>query len=78
MEHTIKMPRLGDTTQEVVIESWDVASGESVSAGEVLMTVETEKVTTGVPSPVSGRLVSQLVAEGDEVPVGAPFAIIES
>lgn len=78
MRHTIKMPKLGDTTREVVIEAWDVELGSSVSAGESLMTVETDKAMAEVPSPVAGVLVEQLVSVGDEVLVGAPFAVISA
>jgi 2-oxoglutarate dehydrogenase E2 component (dihydrolipoamide succinyltransferase) len=72
------MPRLGDTTREVVVETWDVEVGAAVIAGESLMTVETDKVTAEVPSPMTGSLVEQLVEVGDEVAVGAPFAVIEA
>ena len=75
---TVKMPKLGDATQSVVVEAWDVAVGTRVHEGASLMTVETDKVTTEVPCPVQGILVEQLVAVGDEVPVGAPIARVDA
>jgi pyruvate/2-oxoglutarate dehydrogenase complex dihydrolipoamide acyltransferase (E2) component len=75
---TIKLPHLGDTTREVVILSWEVELGGTVQAGANLLTVETDKTTTEVPSPVEGVLVEYLVREGDEVAVGAPIGIIET
>ena len=78
MRYTVKMPHLGDTSREVVVESWEAEIGASVSAGDSLLVVETDKTTTEVPSPVAGVLVERLVQEGDEVPVGAPFAVIEA
>ena len=78
MRHTIKMPKLGDAMQDVVIEVWEVEVGARVEVGDSLMTVETDKVNTEVPSPVAGELVERLVSEGDEVLVGAPIAVINS
>ena len=46
--------------------------------GTPLMAVETDKVTTEVPSPVAGTLVEQLVSPQDEVAVGAPICIVEA
>lgn len=78
MRHTIKMPKLGDATLAVVVEAWDVAIGTPVAVGASLMTVETDKVTTEVPSPVAGELIEQLVEVGDEVPVGQAIAVIQA
>jgi pyruvate/2-oxoglutarate dehydrogenase complex dihydrolipoamide acyltransferase (E2) component len=78
MQHTVTMPKLGDATLAVVVETWDAEIGSRLEVGTSLMTVETDKVTTEVPSPVAGQLVERLVAVDDEVPVGAPIAVIES
>jgi pyruvate/2-oxoglutarate dehydrogenase complex dihydrolipoamide acyltransferase (E2) component len=78
MNHTLKMPKLGDATQEVIVESWEVAVGASVAVGDILMIVETDKVNAEVPSPVAGTLAEQLVAEGDEVQTGAPYAVVQA
>ena len=78
MNHTLKMPKLGDATQEVVVETWEVDVGAAVEIGDVLMIVETDKVNAEVPSPIAGTLVEQLVEEGDEVAVGAPFAVFQA
>lgn len=77
MRQRVKMPRLGDTTQSVMISEWLVAVGAEVRAGAPLVLVETDKVTTEVPSPVAGTLVELLVSEQDEVDVGEPICVIE-
>lgn len=77
MQHTVNLPVLGDTTRSAVIASWLVEVGDPVAQGQALMSVETDKVLADVPSPVTGVLVSRLVAEQDEVDVGAPIALIE-
>ena len=78
MRFTIKISHLGDTTREVVVESWEVELGATVLAGASLLTFETDKTTAEVPSTVEGVLVERLVHGGDEVAVGTPFAIIET
>lgn len=75
---TIKMPKLGETVDEVVIIEWIKAEGDRVEEGDVLVTVETDKVDTEFPSPVAGLLITKLVAEGDEVAAGAPVCVIET
>jgi len=76
--HQVKLPRLGDTTQSALIAEWLCNVGERVEVGTPLVTVETDKITTDVPSPVAGTLVEQLVAAQDEVAVGTPICIVES
>lgn len=78
MRFTIKLPKLGDTTEEVVILEWLAEVGDTVAAGDDLLRVETDKVDSDVPSPVSGTLAEHLVAVDDEVSIGAPIAIIVS
>jgi pyruvate/2-oxoglutarate dehydrogenase complex dihydrolipoamide acyltransferase (E2) component len=78
VRHQVKLPRLGDTTQTVLITEWLCAVGSDVNVGTPLVTVETDKITTDVPSPVAGRLVEQLVSPQDEVDVGAPICIVDA
>lgn len=77
MRFRVKLPRVGETVDEVVIMEWKAALDSEVAAGDVLFRVETDKAIVEVPSPVSGRLVEQSVSEGDEVATGTVVAIIE-
>jgi 2-oxoglutarate dehydrogenase E2 component (dihydrolipoamide succinyltransferase) len=77
MRQRVKLPRLGDTTQAVLIAEWLVDIGGQVTTGTPLVLVETDKITTEVPSPVSGTLVERLVAEQEEIEVGEPICVIE-
>ncbi|MDA8359412.1 MAG: hypothetical protein M0Z95_24620 [Actinomycetota bacterium] len=77
MRQRVKLPRLGDTTQVALIAEWLVDIGGQVTTGTPLVLVETDKITTEVPSPVSGTLVERLVAEQEEVEVGEPICVIE-
>ena len=78
MRYTIKLPKLGDTTEMVVVLEWLAEVGDTMTAGDDLLRVETDKVDSDVPSPVSGTLVEQLVAVDDEVDIGDPIAVIVS
>ena len=78
VRYTIKLPKLGDTTELVVVLEWLAEVGDTVTAGDDLVRVETDKVDSDVPSPVSGTLVEHLVAVDDEVDIGDPIAIIVS
>jgi pyruvate/2-oxoglutarate dehydrogenase complex dihydrolipoamide acyltransferase (E2) component len=75
---SLKIPALGELTQEVVIVEWLVAVGDTVDAGDPLVEVETDKVETQIDSPVAG-VVRRLLAEpGAEVAVGSPYCEIET
>lgn len=78
MRHTVKLPKVGDTTTEVVILGWHVAVGDAVVSGEPLIEVETDKVDMDVDAPVSGILVEQLAAVEETVAVGTAYAVIEA
>jgi pyruvate dehydrogenase E2 component (dihydrolipoamide acetyltransferase) len=77
MRQRVKMPRVGDTTQTVMIAEWLIEVGAEVTPGAPLVLVETDKVTTEVPSPVAGTLVEHLVPAQEEVDVGDPICVIE-
>jgi pyruvate/2-oxoglutarate dehydrogenase complex dihydrolipoamide acyltransferase (E2) component len=73
----IVMPKYGPNMLEGVLVRWLKRVGDRVEKENELAEIETEKVTAVVQVPQSGVLVEILVAEGDEVPVGAPIARIE-
>ncbi len=74
----IIMPQLGETVTEGTVTSWYKKVGDTVKADEPLFEVETEKVTTEIPSPVSGVLAAILVETGVAVAVGTKLAVIET
>src|SRR5438067_4452991 len=73
----VVMPQLGETVKEGTVTVWHKKVGERVDANEPLFGVNTDKVETEVPAPVSGVVSAILVAEGSTVPVGARLAVIE-
>ena len=56
MRVEVRMPRLGETVDEVVLLEWLVEVGSQVEEGAELALVETDKVETEVPSPWRGPL----------------------
>lgn len=78
MRVTVKVPKVDDTTEEVLVTEWLVDVGEDVSEGQPLLVVEGDKIEMELPSPVSGRLTERLAKVEDEVAVGAAVAIVET
>lgn len=76
MRVTVKLPRLGETVDEVVVIEWLKKPGDDVTEGEPLLSVDTAKVESEVPAPVSGQLVEQLVKADDEITTGTAVAVI--
>jgi glutaconyl-CoA/methylmalonyl-CoA decarboxylase subunit gamma len=74
---TVKLPRVGETVDDVVVIEWEASVGASVAAGDTLMRVETDKAVVEVPSPVAGVVSEHLVKADDEVRTGQPIAVIQ-
>lgn len=73
----IKMPKLGESITEGTIVSWSVKVGDAVQEDDVLFEVSTAKVSAEIPSPVAGKVLKLLFAEGDTVAVGTAVALIQ-
>jgi len=69
MATEVLMPKLGLTMQEGTITAWSVESGATVSAGTVVMTIETDKVEAEVEADADGIL-SHQAAVGDTLECG--------
>ena len=78
MRFEVKMPRLGETVDEVVLLEWLVEMGDQVEEGAELALVETDKVETEVPSPVAGTVAELTVPEDAEVNTGEVICVIET
>ena len=76
MPTEVKLPRLGQGMESGVIVRWLKSEGDSVSKGEPLYELDTDKVTQEVEAEVDGTLQQIVVAEG-EVEVGATVALID-
>ena len=77
MATDVEVPALGESITEGTLAQWLKKPGEAVAADEPIASLETDKVSVEVPSPVAGVLTEQLVEEGDTVAVGAVIARID-
>ncbi|WNG20457.1 2-oxoglutarate dehydrogenase complex dihydrolipoyllysine-residue succinyltransferase [Cystobacter fuscus] len=74
----LKVPPLGESITEAVVGKWNKKKGESVSADEPLVVLETDKVTIDVPAPAAGAIATIAFKEGDKVRVGDVLGTIEA
>ena len=72
------MPKFGLTMTEGLLSEWHVAPGAEFRAGDLLFTVETEKVANEIEAETDGKLAEVLVQAGETVPVGTPIARVEN
>ena len=71
----ILMPALSPTMEEGVLAKWHVKVGDTVSAGDVIAEIETDKATMEVEAVDEGEVLEILVPEGSEgVKVNTPIA----
>lgn len=76
MAKILKMPVLGQSVEEVRILQWLKNEGDSVSVGENLAEIETDKVATFFESPEAGIIRKILVPADSFVAVEAPVVIV--
>lgn len=69
---TINIPDIGDFENVEVIEVL-VQAGDQVDAEDAIISLESEKATIEVPTPMAGEIVKLLVKEGDLVSEGTPM-----
>lgn len=76
MATNIVMPRLGLAMEEGTIVKWLKDVGDHVEEGEMLLEVQSDKLTMEIESTDSGVLKKILVREGEKAAVNAPIAVI--
>ena len=73
----VKVPDIGDFTDVPVIEVL-VKAGDTVKVDDALVTLESDKATMDVPSPVAGVVKSVAAKVGDKLSEGSLVAVIEA
>jgi pyruvate dehydrogenase E2 component (dihydrolipoamide acetyltransferase) len=77
MSINITMPALSPTMEEGKLARWHVKEGDTVSSGDVIAEIETDKATMEVEAVDEGRIGKIVVPEGTEgVKVNAVIAVI--
>jgi 2-oxoglutarate dehydrogenase E2 component (dihydrolipoamide succinyltransferase) len=76
MSIEVKIPAVGESITSGVVSVWHKKSGDFVNAGEALLTLETDKVSTEITAEKAGVL-ETIVNEGQEVKIGEVVATID-
>ena len=77
MTSEILMPALSPTMEEGTLAKWLVKEGDSVSAGDILAEIETDKATMEFEAVDEGIIGKILVSEGSQgIKVNSPIAIL--
>lgn len=76
MATQVVMPKLSPTMEEGQLARWLKKEGDSVSMGEPLAEIDTDKATMEMQALSNGVLRKILINEGESAPLGQPIAII--
>jgi len=72
------LPSIDPEMEYATITRWLKREGDRVTAGELILEVEAEKVNYELEAPISGVLGSIVAVDGDEIKVGGTLALIEA
>ena len=78
MATEVTVPVLGESITEATLGEWLKQPGDAVAVDEPIASLETDKVSVEVPSPVAGVMGAHAVKVGDTVQVGAMIATVEA
>jgi 2-oxoglutarate dehydrogenase E2 component (dihydrolipoamide succinyltransferase) len=76
MSIEVKVPAVGESITSGVISIWHKQTGDVVSDGEALFTLETDKISTEIPANGAGKLQIQVEA-GQDVKIGQVVALLD-
>ncbi len=74
----VLMPQLGETVTEGTVANWHKKVGDTVAVDEIILDIETDKVSMEIPAPAAGVITEIRVQQGTTVEVGTVLAVIES
>jgi len=77
MSVPVLVPAVGESISSGVLSAWHKKDGDHVSVGDLLFTLDTDKVSSEVTALEAGVL-KITVAEGTEVPIGSAVAEIDT
>lgn len=72
----VVMPQAGQDLETGTVKQWLKVVGDTVSKGEAIVQIETEKISLDVEAPAAGVLLKILVPNDTETPIFSTIAII--
>ena len=78
MATDLVVPALGESISEAVIAKWLKQVGEPCATDDLVVQLETDKVTVDLPAPTGGMLTEQRFTVGSTVRVGQVIGVIEA
>lgn len=75
MPEILRMPEVAAGATEAILSAWNIPVGQAFSAGDLLVTIETDKAVVDVEAEADGVLLRLLADAGATVEVGSPIAV---
>lgn len=72
----VVMPKLGMAMKEGIITSWNIKAGDNVAKGELIASINSEKIETEIEAPADGTVLDIAVSEDEGVPPGTIICYI--
>lgn len=72
----VVMPKLGMAMKEGIITSWNIKAGDHVAKGELIASINSEKIETEIEAPADGTVLDIAVSEDEGVPPGTVICYI--
>lgn len=76
MATPVIMPRQGQSVESCIITTWEKKVGDTVKAGDILFTYETDKASFDEEAKLDGTLLAIFHGDGDDVPCLSNVAVI--
>ncbi len=76
MATPILMPRQGQSVESCILVEWLVKAGDTVTEGQPVANIETDKATFEVESPAAGVVIELFFDEGEDIPVLTNIAAV--
>src|SRR3546814_19124276 len=74
----VKVPTLGESITEATLGEWLKQPGDAIAVDEPIASLDTDKVSVEVPSPVAGVMGEPKVAVGDTVEGSEVIGVVEA
>jgi pyruvate dehydrogenase E2 component (dihydrolipoamide acetyltransferase) len=76
MAKAINMPKVGMLESDITLVAYLKQIGDTVTKGEAIFSIETEKSASDVESPFDGTILKTYVVPGEKVPIGTLLIVI--